>query len=283
METTKQILIPTDFSDCSKNAAEYGLHLFRDKPVSYHLIHATEMPIPMPDGMYSNDPGPQQLDHELMDDMKSWFLSQVNADKSLVTSEVWTGPITGVINSVADRVQGDLVIMGTHGLTSSGDMLFGSNTSNYIGATKFPVLTVPSHYRYKPVKRVLMACELDELEEMENLAPLFEILQLEHAELEIYKVYDKVHVEATIDEQYNLRKLDDYFASVSHHFEEGIATDPEAGILERLDSGDFDMLVVFPRHRSLLKGLFHRSVTKRIALKSWVPTMFIETESEENE
>lgn len=283
METTKQILIPTDFSVCSKNAAEYAVRVFGETMVNYHLVHATEMPIPMPDGMYTTDGGLQKLDHELMDTTKEWFLSLVNQEKSLVTSEVWTGPIAGVVNAVADRVSGDLVVMGTHGMTSREDMLFGSNTSNFIANTKYPVLAVPSHYRFKPINKVLMACELEELEALENLAPVFEILQLQHAELEIFKVYDKVHVETTVEEEYNLRKLDDYFASVTHHFEEGLAPDPEAGILDRLDRGNFDMLVVFPRHRSLLSGLFHRSVTKRIALKSWVPTMFIETESQENE
>lgn len=272
----KKILIPTDFSDCSKNAALYAAHLFKDDKIEYHLVQSCAAVYPMPDGAYMPDSTAFDAAEEEMKKLKEWFSNELGEGSHNIHTYVEYGAINAVVNNIADKVKPDLIVMGTHGMTAASDTFFGSNTSNLILDCDYPIYAIPSHVKHTEIRNVLMASDLDELDDCDKLTSLFEIMRITEAELEIFKVYESETVEEDVDERYQLARLDDYFTSIKHHFSFEISDDPETAIMQHLDEGRFDMLVMFPRHKGALSRIFHKSVTKQMALKSWVPLLVID-------
>jgi universal stress protein A len=142
----RRILVPTDFSDCSRKALEYAIPLARQfgarllllhvLPVSYFVgseFGPVDFPVPEAEWRTSSE-------RELRTLAERTIGSQVPFD-----TEVRQGQPMVEITACAVESQADLILLSTHGRTGLRHVLVGSVTENVVRYAPCPVLVVREH------------------------------------------------------------------------------------------------------------------------------------------
>jgi nucleotide-binding universal stress UspA family protein len=143
----KKILVPLDFSDCSKSALRYAIPLAREHGAALTLLYV--VPPVYASGEYGGiDCAQFQADmrtgarRELDKVLEEDVFGAVPAD-AVVRSGV---PATEVV-AAARALPADLIVIGTHGRTGLKHVVLGSVTEHVVRRAPCPVLVVREHER----------------------------------------------------------------------------------------------------------------------------------------
>jgi nucleotide-binding universal stress UspA family protein len=148
MTKVKRILVPTDYSDCSRHALEYALRLAGPLGAAVDTVHVWSAPyfgpgfedVPVGDSRQSL----YTLIRLRASEEMARFLSGVEVPQSLTfTSHVESGEPCQTIIEVAEHRKVDLIVAGTHGRTGARYFLLGSVAARLVQLSTCPVLTVP--------------------------------------------------------------------------------------------------------------------------------------------
>jgi len=149
----KIFLVPTDFSDCARKAAEEALVLansFRGRIIFFHVVdlyplytvaYADEfgVSVPLP------PPAPELIEREWQDFLSGLPVEKVDWEKYTEEGEAAT-----TILQQADQKHADLIVMGTHGRTGLEYMLLGSVAEKIVRRAHCPVLTIrPEAFQFQ--------------------------------------------------------------------------------------------------------------------------------------
>jgi universal stress protein A len=137
----QKILVPIDFSECSRGALEYALRFAPAFGAELEAIHVVSPPPYLP------------LDMALWGSMQQAYTSRVEEELKRLVQETTAGsgvPVTMRLETgvpydvlVTASEQADLIVMGTHGRTGLPHLLLGSVAERTVRGSKCPVLTVP--------------------------------------------------------------------------------------------------------------------------------------------
>ncbi len=127
---TRQMMLATDFSECSDAAARVAAEYARQLGARLHLVHVV-WPL--------TDPTPRaHLDR---------LAGELGPAVPVVTAIESGIPTAERIVQYADRHGVDLIVMGTHGRTGVSRVLLGSVAERVVRTASCPVLTVPCRPR----------------------------------------------------------------------------------------------------------------------------------------
>jgi nucleotide-binding universal stress UspA family protein len=143
MADFKRILVPTDFTETSDKAIDMAITLAERLGSSVTLMHAYEIPIlGFPDGalVATADIAARIADasHAALDSA----VAKRQGAKVKVDGIVRDGVAWEEINRVADEIDADLVVIGTHGRRGLARALLGSVAENVVRTSRRPVLTI---------------------------------------------------------------------------------------------------------------------------------------------
>jgi nucleotide-binding universal stress UspA family protein len=147
METFKRILVPVDFSPCSREALGRAAALAARLDASIDLLHVWQPPpVVNPETMLGtgpDGPGLVQLAREQADHAMGEFVKQArDSGMRIEKFSVEPGDPARTIVDAADRGDYDLIAMGTHGRTGLAHLLLGSVAEKVIRRATRPVMTV---------------------------------------------------------------------------------------------------------------------------------------------
>jgi nucleotide-binding universal stress UspA family protein len=138
----RQILAPTDFSECSKQAVQCAYELAQTFDAKLLLLHVVE-PVDYPMRSYPH------LVTMMRDDMErqahldlAQMLPEAQDVKVEVTRRVIVGPPFRTIVEVAAAEKVDLIVMATHGRTGLSHLVMGSVAERVVRTAPCPVLTM---------------------------------------------------------------------------------------------------------------------------------------------
>ncbi|UJH90851.1 universal stress protein [Antarcticibacterium sp. 1MA-6-2] len=146
------ILLPTDFSENSKNAAIYALQFFKDVPCNFHLLHVMTAPS-MAAGI-SNSNIPQDVQKKFDELLSLLHQLTKNAEHTFNISFKVNFLIEAVRQQV-DEKKIDLILMGTKGATNKKGPIIGKNTSDVMMKVKCPVMAISENAIFKTHKEIL--------------------------------------------------------------------------------------------------------------------------------
>ena len=144
------VLIPTDFSACSKQAAEEALTLVRSSAGRAIFLHVLTLPSLYPDA-YGTSPAalPPLTPAEIEPDWQQ-FLGDLPLEGITWEKQTCEGRAAPTIADAADEIAADLVVIGTHGRTGLALVFLGSVAEEVLRTTKCSVLTVrPDGFRFE--------------------------------------------------------------------------------------------------------------------------------------
>lgn len=147
----KTILIPTDFSSCSKQAAQEALALIRGFGGRAVFLHVLDLQYIYPTA-YGADAVliPPVQPSDLEPDWQEFLHDLPLGGDLLWEKQTREGRAAQVIADAALEVGADLVVIGTHGRTGISHMLLGSVAEQVLRTTQCSVLTIrPDAFRFE--------------------------------------------------------------------------------------------------------------------------------------
>lgn len=141
-----RILVPTDFSDYSKEALDYAIHLARMLKAKLYLLHVFEWPVYSDVGV---SPGVRPEVYEWIKEIKTESSGKLDRLADEVRRRHVTvhplfkegTPFLEILEA-AEETRADLIVVGTHGRTGLAHVLLGSVAERVVRKSPCPVLTV---------------------------------------------------------------------------------------------------------------------------------------------
>lgn len=272
----KRILFPTDFSDTANTAFMYALRFADKLQAELLILHVYDLPIvdtpPLPDSTQ------EIFDIVEMNQFESFreqlpelhaIAEQKNLGHVPMRNILLYGDLLYNINKVCKEEAVDLIVMGTKGASGLKETFLGSTTASVISNAAVPVLGVPSDAEYSRIRNIVFTTQFrdkdsDALNETIAMANLFDA--------RIQCLYIKTGDDPTdLEERINEWKM--YFKGTDIEFFTIDGDHVEQTLLDFIEAQATDMLVMRSHKRGFFEGLFHRSLTKKMAYHSKVPLL----------
>jgi universal stress protein A len=141
----QKILVPIDFSDCSKKALQYAIAFAEFFDASITLLHVVQVSLP---GTEFAAIDFHTLESQLVENSDAALEKLVREE---IRDRVPTQAITRVGQPVREAVRAaqelgvDLIIISTHGHTGLKHVFLGSTTEHLVRYAPCPILTVREH------------------------------------------------------------------------------------------------------------------------------------------
>ena len=138
----KKLLVPIDFSDCSKKALQYAIPLAREYGSEILLLHVVPINYASSEftsaGYTSIESGMREVGEEKL----SQLISSELRETVTIESAVHIGMPAPEIIETARKLPADLIIISTHGHTGLKHVLLGSVAEHVVRQAPCPVLVV---------------------------------------------------------------------------------------------------------------------------------------------
>ena len=140
-----KLLVPTDFSEDSEQAARYAVELAKRFQTEIHCVHVVDIPADLlsTSDYYMTGPSGQFIDQIREESKKNL---EAFTEKNLEGMQVRTAflegrPFVEILRYARDQ-EIDLVVIATHGRTGLKHVLFGSVAEKVVRKAPCPVLVV---------------------------------------------------------------------------------------------------------------------------------------------
>lgn len=192
--TMKNILLPTDFSENSKNAIKFAMKFFEGETVTFHLLNSQK-----PSGYITADvlygtPGNSVYDG-ILNENKMKVEKMIRYCESISNEENFTfvpkidfDNIVDAVNQAVALNNIELIIMGTNGATGASEVVFGSNTLKLIRKVDCPILAVPEGYTFLEIRSILLSINYQYNIKSEALDIVLEIIKKNQSTLKILEI-----------------------------------------------------------------------------------------------
>ena len=270
-----RILLPTDFSEISKNAVHYAIQLFKDIPCEFFLLNVFRVPYVAGEEFMESDLSQLAvLENELHDaSIKGMKDLRKEMPKYKGHKFKTLSDYNLFMNSVQEQIREnkiELIVMGTKGATGAKEIFMGSNTGDVILKTTCNVIAVPEKSRFKPPKEIVFPTDFRINYDFEDLAPLITLAEMYDSYIRILHLSDKEELDEEQNE--NKRTLASYFINVKHSFHTLSNTDFEEALNCFTQSrGDIDMIAVIARHYNFFQRLFFRPKVQELSFHTKIP------------
>jgi universal stress protein A len=135
----RKILVPVDFSECSRKALHYASAVAKQCQAEILLLHVLEMP-PVPVQAFETAFMEGTPEESATSELSKW---QADAGSTAtVKTMVRSGSASPEIVRTADENKTDLIVIGSHGRTGLARLLLGSTAELVVRHAPCPVLVV---------------------------------------------------------------------------------------------------------------------------------------------
>jgi nucleotide-binding universal stress UspA family protein len=144
MHTIKNILVPIDFSNYSKNALRYAVNfakLFKSKVYLVYVVEPVIYPSDFSMGQVTFPVNDLEMNVRAKDELDNLAKTEIGSEIEVETI-IKTGKPFVEINETASELDIDLIVIATHGHTGMEHLLFGSTAEKVVRKAPCPVLTL---------------------------------------------------------------------------------------------------------------------------------------------
>ena len=271
----KKILVPTDFSMNSWKAIAYGADLAKRVDAELIILNAYTLPYSNQTVLLSMKEILKESAESGLKDVLDKMNNELDLDGVKVTTKAVHGDLLVTIDLMCDTEGVDLVIMGTKGATGLKAALLGSNTSNIIRNVSKPVIAVPESYQRNDNKHATICADFAHgLEKRVDFSILNTICRGHNAEIHILHVVDPFE-EQLPDAQPKPVDFNEHFPGTKVSMHTNYHEDVQEGIKEFLADHPTNLLVMIRRNYNFIESLFHRSLTRHLAMHTEIPLLVL--------
>lgn len=256
------VIVPVDFSETSLNAARYAKNFLTGHyGVTMILYHS-----------FSKSSDEESIIASL--EKLKIELSEDHLVKMEVFAHLQDNFVAG-LDRMARHRRANLVIMGITGKSALAQVLFGSNTLKMAETKACPVLIIPEHASFKPLKNVMLTSDFEDTLNSTPSVSIKEFLIVHRPQLHVINV-DKDHyislTEEYEKEKQNLKKLLSDFNPVFYFMR---LYDVDEAINLFAEDRNIDLVIVVQKDQSWMDRFLKTSRTKKMSFQSKLPVLVI--------
>ncbi len=264
----QKILVPTDFSDCARQALDYAVAIanrFGSEIMLYHVfkMRVTSRSFVNVDSMLKEEA--EERIEQIIEEVKPDL-----SDGASISGVAMKG---GIVMSIAHRAEiglYDLIVMGTEGTSEIVDLIMGSTAVGVIEEVSCPVLAVPQAAPYDGIESIVFAIDEKGVRDPKILKPLVDLSEVFDIPI---KIYHKANPNHPVDVEELVGRL---FENIPHlFFYETTEHNTTESILEYARQEKADLVCLIRKKRDFLEKLFHTSVTRENVMRSHVPMLVL--------
>lgn len=261
----KTILITSDFSENSIDAAHVGMEFAKRFHAKVILMHVYSLPLPSTEF-------PEMIDFSAYETIKSKQLGQLKKKISLPGVEIDAFTTAGLsfyeeVQTYSENRQIDLIVMGLTGSSRLSEILLGSNTMSLLAHSSVPVLALPKGFSLKDKLQIAFAYDGRKIDNQKNMDLLLEIAGKFRTKIRAF------HVAPEKRDQPLFNKLKAHLPEERFTLETEINDHTDSGILEFVINNNMDILALVPRKYKFFDRIFHESHTREIAEAGSIPIL----------
>lgn len=277
MKKIDKILVPTDFSEHSKNAAEVGAHLAKKYGAELYIMHSVDIPVyeenhrftsyqDIPEGIFFMKLAKKRF-NEFLDNS---FFEGVRVVEVLQMQNT----INAIINQ-AEEHGIDLIVMGSKGASGIRELFVGSTTERIIRSAKCPVLTIKDRHKDFDIENIIFASEFDE-KAQHSFSNAMEYTKVFDAKYHLLKVVTPKNFEPSTETIKAIRKFADKFDMNDYDIEVYNDHSVEEGVLNYMSENKGGLLVMPTHARKGISHLIFGSITEDVTNHANFPVLSIE-------
>ncbi|HEX6915686.1 MAG TPA: universal stress protein [Chitinophagaceae bacterium] len=271
----KTIIVATDFSPASRNAAAYAVHLARAFHSKLILLNAFVQP-----------PVPVTKPFAIVDthDLQEVVLQQLNNEtemldpqaEQVIRVEARQGSAVHCVMEAVKEHHADLVVLGLKDENRIVKKLPGSTISGLMHSGHCPLLVVPEDARYNGVDTLTLAYEGD-LYPDDDKHVADALLQLAHR---FHSRLYLIHIAKTeLQEVYQVFNKPLRLTRLMHTVQPVVETIRSASVPEAIDrfvkEHRVNILAMMPQKKTGLRRIFESSNTRNVTFRSSIPVLML--------
>lgn len=274
----KTFIVPTDFSETSKNAARFAAQVAAQVPdasiILYNVFDKIETG--------GSDGSAFENDHEARKQIMETALESVKRDMlgiapsiTVTTKAEEDGSFINSLERLARSQKADMIIMGITGATRLEQIFIGSNALTMVNKNICPVMIVPPDAQFTGIKNVAFTSDFKDVAKTTPLKPIQAVLNIFNPTVHVVNVDSEHYVEVT--EEYKAEKavLEDILKDYKREYYFIRLFDFVEAINQFATDHSIDMILTVPKSHSFLGSLFTSSSTKKLAYHSHVPVIAV--------
>jgi nucleotide-binding universal stress UspA family protein len=265
------LLVPIDFSDHSKAAAEYAASMVNVYEGNLHLLHVLVPINEEPDYLPVKT---LQAKHNTVAEM--YFVQEGLRKKFDVRTscDLVPGDIAEQIIKAARRTKANLIVMPTQGNSGLKKFLYGSHTASVLEHSPVPVVALPGNYKFRPFQRFVYATDYNysNIKDIVGIAKFAKQFDVEISLIHINKTNSPYSSTGTSREDFEalLENSVDYQNVTLEEFN---GPDTADGLRSLLQNQQADMLIIPNKRKSLVEKITGRNDDDEFVFDLEVPLL----------
>ena len=273
----KNILVPIDFSKKSEFASKMAARIAKKSNSVIYLLHIIELPTGVVDmGPASSFSIPESMLYlrkirERILEFKNSFFSESTQVHYAIKLQT---PYEGILK-YADKINADLIVMGSKGQSEFEEIIIGSNTEKVVRTAKMPVIVVKKDNEKFRMKNLIFASSFKNEDKKEVFRKFLEFANHFDSKIHLLKINTPTKFESTQEATEKIETFIEGFDLPKYSI--NIYNDAliEKGILNFANNIDADLIALSTSGRTGLSHLFSASVTKSLSKKALKPILTI--------
>lgn len=201
----KNIIVPTDFSECAENALRVAAEIAKKNKSFIHLVHVYECPVYGFVDIYVDNDKDREIKNHINAEIKKLgeksYLKGIKLKKLVLRDiDIWE-----MLNNAEIR-DSDLVVMGSHGRKGLQGVLIGSNTDRVVRKAEIPVLVIKNRQDNFTVKDMVFASNFSS-ETSSVFAKIKKLALLFDATIHLVKICTRGDFEPTVKSNKSMQDL----------------------------------------------------------------------------
>lgn len=266
------ILVPTDFSESARAAADYAAQVAKVMNGSILLFHAYMLPTPVSEIPYvlvTADALQQENENDIAREASRLHNTYQIQAEWLVRIGI---PSTEVQVLTEERAI-SLIVMGMKG-ENALEKIIGSTTTNTLKKVHTPVLVIPENAVFKPVKNITLASNFSAKIPASIFNPLLQLAEAFQSSLNIIHII-KEGAKMTDEEMDGKSNLEPIFRNLPRQYVEIFDHKVVEGIQHFAASHAVDLVVMVAQPHTFFENLFGVSQTRKMAFETHVPLLIL--------
>ena len=270
----KKILVPIDFSKQSEYATKMAARIAKKTESAVYLLHMIELPTGTVDmTSRSSFSIPESMLYlrkikERIIEFKEKFFDE---DTEIHHSIRFQKPHEG-IKDYADKIDTDLIVMGSKGHSQFEEILIGSNTEKVVRTSTKPVIVVKKDDKKFKIKNIVFASNFKD-DTKEVFDTFLDFANQFKSKIHLLKINTPSNFESSKDAKRKIKNFTKEYTLPKHSINIYNDTSVEKGILNFSRDINADVIALTTHGRSGLSHLFSASVTKNLSKNALKPML----------
>ena len=269
----KKILIPTDFSSCANNAAEFAMQLAKKAKSEIHFLHILNTPVEwrsLRKEQEKNFPETlRQIGHAKAELTRLELKAKKAGLKVKVSLAYGNDDVAGHLKEYGC----DFIVMGSHGAEGLKELI-GSNTQKVVRYAPVPVMVVKDKPKKFIFKNVVFASTFEE-DIQQPFKKVLEFSQLFNAGIHLLYVNMPFKFKTTKEAEADMNKLLKKYPKVSCSINIYNSRDEEQGIQAFAEDVKADVIALTTHGKTGFMKMLSPSITESIVNHSDKPVLSV--------